>query len=71
MQTDYGTLMDADTATAIGPATREQREASEAAEGEYGQFTIYADTGEVVPASQKSFWEEHRGATLRTVYVQF
>ena len=64
---DYGTLMDSDTATEIGPATREQREASDAALPE-GHFTIDED-GNVVLASEREQAVRTRGAVLRRVYV--
>lgn len=48
---DYGTLMDADTADPIGPATRTQRDASLAARTYGGAGTILVDDdGTVIPA---------------------
>ena len=58
IEPDCGTLMDSDTADEIGPATREQRDASRAA-GPEGHILI-DDAGDVVA---------ERGEGVRRVYV--
>jgi hypothetical protein len=63
-------LYDAATATDIGPATREQQQASYSTGTPEGLITIDADTGEVVPASLEYLYRDQRGAAaLRVVYV--
>jgi hypothetical protein len=64
MSKTYGTLYDMSTGEEIGPATREQREASDAA-GETGAFCVDRDLEPCdVSADPQVF------GPLRTVYVQ-
>lgn len=64
---EHGTLMDSDTAEEIGPATREQREASDDA-GPEGHIIIDED-GSVLRECEADEARLLRGAILRRVYV--
>jgi hypothetical protein len=60
-------LLDSETNTVIGAATREQIQASRGTVE--GHIMIDPETGEVVPTSQRDLHVRCRGDSLRRVYV--